>query len=366
MTLYKDISVVVQGTVDPTQTPTCLASVRRCLPGSTLILSTWQGSNVDGLEYDELVLSKDPGGIKSKDLEEKTFYNNTNRMILGVQEGLKKVRTPYTLKLRSDIILHDADFLNYWDKFSVRDSQYSLFQHRVLNYYLFTPQFGNYYGRKFPSLFHPSDWMFFGLTEDIQFLYSIPLQPDPEYSLWWTIHQKPPHQVNCWPASQWRYSPEQYLFYSAVKKRFPTISFEHYLDVTRKKEDFSRRMMINNFVILDYRQWHISMSKYQEDMGKIPYGQTSHAQWQEDYKNYCDPSFYVSWQQRLFKYYHLIKPKKIEWEKRLTRKLFSRVYKWYIYKKYAKYPIKLKQKLAAFEPSDNYYIYVEDRPRYMK
>lgn len=358
---FKQISVVVQGAINKTITPKCLQAIRKQLPGAKIILSTWCASQTEGLDYDEVVLCPDPGGVLSEDVEGHPFYNNTNRLIFGTQEGLKKVTTPYTLKLRSDIILHDANFLAYWDQYPARDSKYNIFEHRVLNYYLFTPQFGDYNGQKFPTLFHPSDWMFFGLTEDIKLLFSVPLQPDPEYSLWWQTHQKPAYQIDCWPGNNWRYSPEQYLFYTTAKKKFPHLSFEHYLDVTREKEDFSRRVMVNNFVILDYRQWHISMPKYQHTIGTVPYGQTSHAQWQEDYKTYCDPSFRLSWRQCLFKYIHLIAPTKLALERKLILGCFSGLYKRHIYKKYGRFPLRLKYKLSTLEPLGQRYVYNEDK-----
>ena len=56
-----DISVVVQGAIDQINTPKCLRSIRKRLPGAEIILSTWEGSPIDGLDYDKLVLNKDPG-----------------------------------------------------------------------------------------------------------------------------------------------------------------------------------------------------------------------------------------------------------------------------------------------------------------
>ena len=57
----KDISIVVQGAVDPKNTPKCLTSIRKYLPGAEIILSTWEGTDCTGLDYDVLVLNKDPG-----------------------------------------------------------------------------------------------------------------------------------------------------------------------------------------------------------------------------------------------------------------------------------------------------------------
>ena len=56
----KDISVVVQGAIDKGYTPLCLKSIIKYLPESEIILSTWEGSEVDNLDYDVLILSEDP------------------------------------------------------------------------------------------------------------------------------------------------------------------------------------------------------------------------------------------------------------------------------------------------------------------
>ena len=57
----KNISVVVQGPILPFQTAICLKSIRKFLPKAEIILSTWEGSNINDLDYDVLVLNKDPG-----------------------------------------------------------------------------------------------------------------------------------------------------------------------------------------------------------------------------------------------------------------------------------------------------------------
>lgn len=51
----KDISVVVQGPIDEELTILCLNSVRKYLPDSEIILSTWKNSNIKNLDYDILV-----------------------------------------------------------------------------------------------------------------------------------------------------------------------------------------------------------------------------------------------------------------------------------------------------------------------
>ena len=46
----KDISVVVQGAVDKINTPKCLESIRKFLPCAEIVLSTWEGTDVTGLD----------------------------------------------------------------------------------------------------------------------------------------------------------------------------------------------------------------------------------------------------------------------------------------------------------------------------
>lgn len=107
----KDISVVVQGAINPTETPKTLKSIREYLPDAQIILSTWEGADVNGLDYDILIENKDPGTVLLISRKNKKIYNNVNRQLLSIQEGLKKVERKYTLKFRSDLILENANFL---------------------------------------------------------------------------------------------------------------------------------------------------------------------------------------------------------------------------------------------------------------
>ena len=59
----KDISVVVQGAIT-NYTKLCLESIRKYLPGAEIILSTWDDSNIDRLDYDVVIFNKDPGDLK--------------------------------------------------------------------------------------------------------------------------------------------------------------------------------------------------------------------------------------------------------------------------------------------------------------
>jgi hypothetical protein len=74
---HNDISVIVQGAIDKDLTKKSLESIRAFMPEAEIILSTWEDSDLTSLDYDKLVLSKDPGFIKVN------LLGNTNRQIVG-------------------------------------------------------------------------------------------------------------------------------------------------------------------------------------------------------------------------------------------------------------------------------------------
>ena len=95
----KDISVVVQGYVSE-ETKFLLYSIRKYLPEAKIIVSTWDYCCVEGWDYDVLVLNSDPGAIPCEIWDNFTRVNNGNRQILSTKNGIDKVTTKYTLKLR--------------------------------------------------------------------------------------------------------------------------------------------------------------------------------------------------------------------------------------------------------------------------
>lgn len=123
-----DISVVIQGAVG-TATQKCLTSVRRFLPEAEIVLSTWAGADTDALDFDILVQSQDPGGIRHDFAIQnvKNSSNNFNRQLLSTNAGLAKATRQYALKLRSDLMLQGTGFLTYWDLFPARNQAYSFF-----------------------------------------------------------------------------------------------------------------------------------------------------------------------------------------------------------------------------------------------
>lgn len=232
----KDISVVVQGAIIEKETEKCLKSIRKFLPDAEIILSTWEGSDVTGLTYDKLVLSKDPGGADLKPLTTKLY--NTNRQIISTKNGLDKATRPFALKLRTDSGIKNLNFIKAFEfasqKIVSREIKYCVFKERVVidSYYTRDPEL-SYQGYHF----HPSDMWYFGLCEDLKALFDIPLQT--EYII----------NVNSTPKI--RLSPEQYIWITFLQKLGKPVGLQHLGDLNPKYKEATIKGLINNFFVLD-------------------------------------------------------------------------------------------------------------------
>ncbi len=251
----KNVSVVVQGYVEKKVTSLTIESVRKWLPGARIIISTWKECDVDGLECDEVILNDDPGNTANIcNWEEIVIPNNINRQLLSTQKGLEHVSTEYVMKLRSDLILLGDDMLSIYNSFPKYEDKYKIFEDRLIIGEVFTRKYHVYWHNdkydRMPLLFHPTDWFCFGKTRDVKTLYEgTELMRKEEMS---NYSFKYPERIKerDYPFN-FKYPPEQYIFMSAVKRKYPEFEFEDLTDWDIEKIDFSRRLVLNNFTILN-------------------------------------------------------------------------------------------------------------------
>jgi len=284
----KDISVVVQGAIDPKYTKKCLKSIRKHLPKAEIILSTWEGSIVDGLDYDILVENEDPGAI-IQDFE-CNIYNNVNRQLISSQNGLKKVSRKYTLKLRTDFYLKGNRFLKYFDKFPVRNDKYAFFKHRVIVSSLYSREFSAE-RKKIKTPFHPSDFYFFGLTEDVKsYFENIPIMKKEDMANYHYLYKERKPFLAC----TFRYSPEQYFCINYVWQHYPDIKFDDWTDWNDENIEFSKQFLYNNFIFLGLRESQIYSNKHRLALiyeWRGIRGLIFYQRFIKRYKRYCDKNY---------------------------------------------------------------------------
>lgn len=253
----EDISVVVQGAIDREDTKKCLKSIRKYLPKAEIILSTWKDSDVEGLDYDILVENDDPGAVMFN--FESRRVNNVNRQLISTKNGLEKVSRKYTLKFRTDFYLKGTRFLNFFDKFPKRDEKYSVFKHRVVASSMYTRDYSTF-GRKRKFLpFHPSDFYFFGLSEDvISYFKNTPTMKEEDMAKYpCKAVDKKPYQT-----PTFRYTPEQYFCLNFVWQHFPDVKFEDWTDWNKENVSFSKNFLLSNFIFLSTCESQIDSEKH--------------------------------------------------------------------------------------------------------
>ncbi|OEF29483.1 WavE lipopolysaccharide synthesis family protein [Vibrio rumoiensis] len=286
---FKDITVVVQGPVQTLNgreqeeniTYKCLSSIRKYLPGASIILSTWEGQNIEGLDFDELVLNADPGSnIRNiKPSGEQQKYNN-NRQIVSSYNGLKKVRTQYAMKLRSDNYLTSNSFVQLQKDYKQRSEKYKFLKERVV----VADVFSRKYAKGFPVAFHISDFFYFGLAEDVLSLWSMPLFEDFQPTDHCQYNKGYPDFVtDC----------TQELFIKALQQFDLSLNLESLLDNDKNKLYQSELCIANNLIVAPMSMIGLELTEKFKGKARVssPKGKAAHIhffEWLIWYKKYCD------------------------------------------------------------------------------
>lgn len=262
---YDEISVIIQGPIDwamstrhlmATTKAACM-NARRLLPGAEIILSTWAGQPYDGLDFDRLILSDDPG---PQGRWPGFVPSNINRQIKSTVAGLKSCTRTFALKCRSDVILEGASFLKLYETLDpIAEDDRTLFRYPIVSNNLTSRNTSEILDKlpDHPLLFHPSDHIHFGRRTDLLSLWDAPPQSD-EDAFFFLDRAQP---------NRWRYhelgrlTPEQYLMTSAISKKMQ-LNFSHYGDSSPFLLALSEYYLESHFVFLPDRSFPIYFPKY--------------------------------------------------------------------------------------------------------
>lgn len=247
----KDISIVIQGAIDEENTPKCIKSIRKQLKDAEIVLSTWENSDVNNLDYDVLIENKDPGNFI--DSSQMKFKNNIHRQIISTKNGIKKANRKFVMKLRGDVKLQSANFLNFWNSNPKRIEKYKLFSHKILcSEYFFKKTIG--LKKVMPVPFHLGDWAQFGTKEDMLKLWNIDVPKEPEFSNYFSNNENFCSKKNLYvPFHQ--FAPEQYILIETCKKNNINITMRDCLDYNAENIEMSEQLISNNFIIIPIKKW---------------------------------------------------------------------------------------------------------------
>lgn len=277
-----NISIVVQGAVSPV-TQAVLNGLRTVFPGAELILSTWKGTDLVGLDFDKAILSQDPGPQLADEVAH--LDNNVNRQLVTTTAGISAATRPYILKTRTDIFINSSKFLKYFGRYD-EDPPY-IFKNRILicNYYTRNPRVMN-------ICFHPSDWLLFGNTEDLKQYYSKTAFQTREEAEWFKTHNKEEILFTNFLS---KFTPEQYIFLSFVH-RFRDLSIDCYYDFDFTIMRLTEELYAKCFVVLNYQtQLDIKFTKYDPNRYLEKHTTIAHWQWKAQYQHYCKKKVSILW-----------------------------------------------------------------------
>ena len=179
---FKDISVVIQGPVERAETASSsfitadvCKSVRELMPGAEIIVSTWEDCDTSDLDYDKL--------IKNKNITANRIYmpnsnidklHTVNHQIITTHNGISQSNRKYILKLRSDTKLINLGFISYFEKYNEYPKEKQLQSWKILSHRVVCLPTYNIH-KKNGLAFNICDWTFFGLYNDMNMLFDIPL-----------------------------------------------------------------------------------------------------------------------------------------------------------------------------------------------
>jgi hypothetical protein len=289
----RDLSFVVQGAIDHSISPmtgeavtrSCLGSLRRYHPGAEIILSTWHGQQLDGLDYDVLVLNDDPGAWNALRPDAGAVkLDNTNRQIVSTKNGLHHASRKYAAKVRSDMIFRGSQWMRHYDRYPRRADKWRIFKERLITCSMWARDPHCPYSLQ---PLHPPDWVHIGLKEDVLLLWDVELQPEPESSQWFLNRGPVPLPPPADPDIR-RYSPEQYLWRTLLAKYGP-VQFEFRGDICDYNIELTKLSFANNLIILDLKQFPFVVHKYPLPLKPWYryYRFLSHKEWERLYYSYC-------------------------------------------------------------------------------
>ena len=285
-----DITVIIQGPYYKNITNKVLNNICKLFKGSKIILSTYNDKNISipSKNKFKVLLNNDPKKIPTS--FNPLIYHNYFGQIRTTLNGILNVKTKYCLKVRSDIIFKNKNFLKFFDKYKKNIKKYKILEKKVI-----LSSFNTIDPRKEPLPFHFSDWFYFGKKKDLLKIFNqnYMSKKDKQVPLWFFKRKKPKYYFNFYFS---RYRMEQHITVRFLQK-FIDLKFQHAYDYNSKNIILTEKILTSNFIVLDTEQIsfkslkHPNVSKYNHLLYFNP--RITFSKWLSLYKKYCDNTIQI-------------------------------------------------------------------------
>lgn len=235
------VSVVIQGPIfdgSSNVAEEAIRSVREYLPYAEIILST-QDDQVP-VFFEGVIVVREKAMLPFLDVNGN--YNNVNKLISSVVAGLRLATRKFSIKLRTDHVLTGDAIIDCIRSIECEKKEADFFTRRigVSNLFLRNPC-------KVPYLFHLTDTVQFGRTEDLLKLWSIdPLADD-------FVYLKSGPRINPVGTFQgytsFRLLPEQAIVLGFLQKNGLVFDLDHISHTSFYLFDAWERILLENFKV---------------------------------------------------------------------------------------------------------------------
>jgi glycosyltransferase involved in cell wall biosynthesis len=213
-------------------------SIRNVFPQAQIIVSTWDGSDIEGLGADDVVLNPDPGAIT----DGRGSVNNFNRMIQSTASGLSAASRPFCIKTRSDVQFTSNKLASCELGPAAR--------HLCLDRRIWC---GSHWTARLETYlrpFHASDMVQFGLTDDLRQLWNVlPSTMDETFDL-----SMPSHLP--------RLVPEQALLTKFLRNNGIDVVLNNSVDGRREIVELSIETLLSTFDVYDEVEAGVDLSPH--------------------------------------------------------------------------------------------------------
>ena len=259
----KDLTILIQGPFfqyEQYNSNKNIQILKQNFPKSKIFISTWKNENkFQSNQIDKIIYNEDPGFIKDCHTGSATAGSNIKRQIISVKNGLDKIDTKYTLKVRSDCYFNSNKIkkinLDYYD----RDQKYKIFDERII-----ISSLGSLNQKRTNILYHFNDWFNYGLTKDLKKIWNLKISEN-DINYFSKNHQKKNNILG----KDWdlKYTAEQYIYFKSIEYNFNP-GIEHSHDYSNDKLIIANKYLVNNFYLEDLNNVDFCFPKYDPKINK--------------------------------------------------------------------------------------------------
>jgi len=243
----KDLTILIQGPYfefNEYNSNRNINILKKNFPSAKILISTWKNQNRFKLDIDDKVIyNEDPGVVQDNHIGSSTIGSNILRQIISVKNGLNKINTKYTLKIRSDCYFASNKILKLDLEKYKYDNKFKIFKERII-----TSSIGSLNQRNSNILYNYSDWFNLGLTSDLKKIWGNANIDDDDINYFTRYSSK---KKNIY-GKDWdlKFTAEQFIYFKSISKHIEN-KILHAHDFSKSKLVTAENYLVNNFFIID-------------------------------------------------------------------------------------------------------------------